>query len=143
LESLSISVWLSWISHTLSVNIPGLMVTIVAVPEDNMSVVNVSSSVNIEALLSVVSDVSISSTIEGNSLVDLTSPWSDSSRMTDLVSSTHSVGNNVGSSLGRSDGSSSSVEEEPLLDVSWEGSSNSELILVGANMLSVEECSVG
>lgn len=50
-----------------------------AVPEDDMSVVSVNSSVNIKALLTVVSDVSSASTIEGKSLVNFVLVWSGNS----------------------------------------------------------------
>lgn len=95
LELDSVSVWLSWVSDSISVKEPSLVLSIVAVPEDDMSLVGVSSTVNIKALLSVVSNVSVLSTIVGNLLVNLTSEWSDDSGLSDSVAISESVGNNV------------------------------------------------
>lgn len=54
----------------LSVNNPSLVSSVMAVPEDNVSVVTVSSSVNIKALASVVLDVSLVASNPVNSLVE-------------------------------------------------------------------------
>lgn len=58
LELDSIVQWLSWIGNGSLVNPPTLVGTIVAVPEDNMPVVSVRSTMNIKAFTAVVSDVS-------------------------------------------------------------------------------------
>lgn len=68
LELNSVSKWVSWVVNSLSVNVPSLVQSIVAVPEDDVSHVVVVSSMNIKALLGQVSDVSSSSTIEEGSL---------------------------------------------------------------------------
>jgi len=98
---------LSWESEGSLVNVPGLVEAVVAVPEDDVSVVVVVSTMNIEALTSIVSDVSSGSSVPGDSLVDLTSPWSDSGGDADSVLLTILVGNDVVSSSEGSDGSSS------------------------------------
>lgn len=69
------------------------------VPEDDMSVVDILSTMNIEALLTVVSNVHVPSTIVDNPLIDLSSVWSDDSRLTDSVTVSFSVSNGVGSLL--------------------------------------------
>jgi len=58
LEFNSITEWLSSVEWSSLVDVPGLVQTIVAVVEDNMSVVSVGFSMNIKTFLSVVSDVS-------------------------------------------------------------------------------------
>ena len=58
LESSSIWKWLSSPVDVGLIDEPGLVETIVAVVEDNMSVVGVGASVNVQALLTQVSDVS-------------------------------------------------------------------------------------
>lgn len=129
LELNSVSVWLSWVSDSMSVEEPSLVGSVVTVPEDNMSVVGVTLTVDIEALLGVVSDVSELTTIVGNLLVDLSSVWSDDSRLSNVVSSSESVGNCVRSLLSGSDSSGSLVEDKPLLSFSWHVVSDSQLVL--------------
>lgn len=55
----SVTEWLSWPFLVVLVNPPGLVLSIVAVPEGELSVVSVRSTVNIKTFLSVVSDVSL------------------------------------------------------------------------------------
>ena len=78
---------------------------VVAVPEDSMSHVSVDSTVNIEALLGIVSDVSSATTIEGKSLVDFVSVWSGNSSNSDSESLSLLVGKGK-SSVGESSNSS-------------------------------------
>lgn len=62
-------------SERLSIdNFPSLVGTVVTVPEDQVAAIVVVSSVDIKALSSVVSDVSSVSSIDSESLVDLSSP---------------------------------------------------------------------
>jgi hypothetical protein len=112
-----------------------------AVPEDNVSVLVVVSTVNIEALSTVVSNVSVSSSIVGDLLVNLTDPWSDDGSNTNSITVTLLVGNGKVSSISSSDGSSSSVEDEQLLALTWGVGSDSESVLVCTNMLVPEESS--
>jgi len=141
LESHFVGKWLSWVSESSLVNVPSLVEAVVAVPEDNMSIVVVVSAVNVEALSTVVSNVSSRSSVPSESLVDLGSPWSDGSGNTNFVTLSLLVGNNVASSGEGSDSSSSRVEHEPLLVVPWGVVSNSESVLVSTNVLRPEESS--
>ena len=103
----SITKWLSWPLEGGLVNVPGLVETVVAVPEDDVSVMSIVSTMNIEAFTSIVSDVSSGSVVPCDSLVDLSSPLSDGSCNTDSVSLTLLVGNDEVSSGPSSDSSSS------------------------------------
>jgi hypothetical protein len=67
LESSAIWKWLSWPAHSSLVNVPGLVETIVASVVNDVSVVSVTVSVNIEAVVGSVSDVS-SGSIEPSDL---------------------------------------------------------------------------
>lgn len=58
LEGDSISLWVLMVSNSSSVNVPGLVETIVAVIESGVSIVRVRFSNNIKALLGIVSQVS-------------------------------------------------------------------------------------
>jgi len=89
----------------------------VASPEGNVSLVGVASTLNIEALTSVVSQVSSASWEEGESLVVLVGPWSQDSNLSHSIGVTVSVRDGVVSSLPASDGSGSGIEDEPLVVV--------------------------
>lgn len=119
LEENSISEWVLVVLDSLSVEVPGLVQSIVAVPEDDMSVVGVLATVNIKALSAVVSDVSSWSSVEDSSLVWFLLPWSHGGSNIDLVFLTLLIGENKLSVLVRSDSSSSSVEDEPLSVILW------------------------
>ena len=58
LESASVLEWLSWPGLGSLVDPPGLVHTVMAVVEDNVSVVSVAVSVNVEALSAIVLEVS-------------------------------------------------------------------------------------
>jgi len=58
---------MSSVGLTRLIQDPSLVGTVVAVPEDNVSVVSVGSSVDIETFLSVVSEVSDRSVVPSNS----------------------------------------------------------------------------
>jgi len=139
LESSAIWKWLSWVDNSSSVNGPGLVGTVVAVPEDNVSVVMVVSTVNIQTFSSVVSNVSVSSLVESRVLIDFSNPWSDNSGNSNSVSLSFLVRDGELSSTGRSDGSSSLVEDEPLLTLTWHVVSDSESVLVSTNVLVPEQ----
>jgi len=68
LEVLSVSQWVSWEVDISLVNVPGLVETIVAMVEDNLSVVGVVSTLNIKAVTTAVSQVSSASWEVGESL---------------------------------------------------------------------------
>jgi len=78
-----------------------------AVPPDDVSHVMVVSTMDIQALATVVSDVSSGSTIDSDSLFDLSSPLSDDSWSSDVESLTGLVGDAESSSEVSSDGSGS------------------------------------
>jgi len=135
LELDSVIEWLVWISPSDLVNGPSLVGTIVAIPEDSMSVVLVSSSVDVEALVSVVADVSDRSIEPSDSLVDLALEWSHDGGDVDLVALAGLVGQGKGSLGERSDGLGTRVEHEPLLVVIWVVVSDSESELLSTNVL--------
>lgn len=114
-----------------------------AVPEDNVSHVMVVTSVDVQTLLSVVSQVSVVSSVEGNLLVNLRSPWSNDSSDSDSESLSLLVRDGITLVGVGSDGSGSSVEDEPLSVVLWLVVSDSESILVSTDMLMPEEGSEG
>jgi len=58
LELDSITKWVWWVSVSNSVNVPALVGTVMALPPDDVSVMGVVVSVNIEALVPGVSDIS-------------------------------------------------------------------------------------
>jgi len=69
LESSSVSDWVSWEVSSSGVDLPSLVGSVVASPEDNMSVLRVRSTMDVKALAWDVSDVSVASTVVGNHLV--------------------------------------------------------------------------
>lgn len=112
-----------------------------AVPEDDMSVMSVNSTMNIKALLSIVSNVSVSSSIESKSLVNFISILSNNGSNSNSESVSLLVGNNPVSVGEWSDSSSSSIKDEPLLVVLWCIVSNSKSVLLSTNVLVPEESS--
>lgn len=129
LELDSVGEWLLWILESLLVNLPALVLTIVAIVPDNMSVVGVGSTVDIEALASHVSEGLSVGVHPLGSLVDISLPWSDDGISSSLVLLVDSDGDGVGSLGVRSDGLGSGVENEPLLGVLWVGVSDSESVV--------------
>lgn len=123
LESNSVSEWESWELDTLSINIPSLMFSVRADVEDKIVVHKVSTSastrLSFEALTGSVSDVSTSSSPEGDLLVWLVSPGSDDSVVVWSVLLTVSVGERVLSSVELTDRVGSSVEGEPGVSFPW------------------------
>lgn len=128
--------------NSLSVNGPCLVETVVAIPEDNMSMLAVTSTMNIHALSWDVSEVSVWSTVVTNSLESFTLPLSDDSGSVSQESLSSLVGDGIASLQGWSNGVSSSVEDEPLSLIPWLIVVNSESILVSTNVLVPEEGSV-
>lgn len=126
----------------MSVKGPGLVKTVVAVPEDNMVMVVVSVSMNIQALAWNVSKVSSITSIVGNSLLWLTSVLSNDSGSVNVESLSLLVRDSIVSSSVSSDGSGSSVEYPPLLVVPWLMILDSQSVLMSSNMLMPEEGSV-
>lgn len=136
--------WVSWVVETLLVINPTLVWTIVACPPDNVTLVGIASSVNIEASLSKISDVS-SLTIEPSDShqVVIGLEGSDDSVWTisiPVILASLNGNSLVSVGLG-SDSSSSPVESEPLLDVIWVEVLDSESILLSSNVFSNVESS--
>jgi len=77
LELSAIWKWLSSPDDSNLIDVPGLVNTIMAVPEDNMSVVSVRSTVNVKTFLSIVSDVSSRSRVPLDSLSVVSGPLSN------------------------------------------------------------------
>lgn len=114
-----------------------------AVPEDNVSIVVVVCTMNIKTFLSEISYISSGSIIEESFLVVRVSPWSHDSSNIDSESVTILVGKGSSSVSSSSDSMGSPVENEPLSIIPWSVVSDSESILVVANVLMPEESSVG
>jgi hypothetical protein len=93
-----------WLWH-LGGHCPSLVESIVAVPEDNVSVVFVLTSVNVKTFLSIVSDVSEFTSVVGNLLVDFVLVCSDDSSATNSESLSSLVGNSHVSATPSSNGS--------------------------------------
>lgn len=107
-----------------------------AVVEDDMSIVRVGSSMDIEALATVVSNVLDLSRVPLDLLGVGSSVWSDNSSNVDLEALASLVGNSVLSLGEGSDGLSSGIEDPPLLVVVWIVVLDSESILVVSDVLS-------
>jgi hypothetical protein len=107
----TVSQWLSvgWLSRDGD-DLPSLVGSVVAVPPDDMSVVHVSSTMDIKALLTVVPDVLSGSTVELDLLGGLTSEGSDSGVLSDSVTISHSVRKNPVSVVWGSNGVGSRIE---------------------------------
>lgn len=116
---------------------------VVASPEDDVSMVGVRFSVNIEALAWDVSDVSVVSTVVGDHLVVVSSAvLSDDSSNADSESLSSLVGDGIVSSDLRSDSSGSLIEDPPLSSVPWLVVLNSKSELVSTDVLVPEEGSL-
>jgi hypothetical protein len=139
LEGDSLADHFSWPLNRSLVDVPSLVLTIVAVPEDHVSVLGVGFSMDIKALSSNVSDVSVGSVEPKGSLGVVSSVLSDGSSdsNSELVSSL--VGNSVVSSGPGSDGLGSPVEGPPLSVVQWVVGSDSKSELVSSDVLVPEE----
>jgi len=142
LELSSISEWLSSQGLTGLIEDPSLVGTVVAVVEDNVSVVSVRLSVDIEALVTVVSDVSDRSVVVSNSDVVRVIELSQNSGVVDSELNSSLVSESEVSSGPGSDGLGSRVVDEPLELVSWMVVSDSSSVLVSSDVLSHEESSV-
>ena len=74
-----------WIVDSSSVDVPSLVRTVVALPPDDVSVVGVGSSVNIEASVSKISDSSGLSSEPSDLLEKLVLEWSGNSCISVVV----------------------------------------------------------
>ena len=124
--------WLFWVVDSLEIVNPTLVGTIVAFPPDDVSVVGIVSTVNIEASSSDISDVSSVSTEPSGHLKWIVGlVWSDNSSVSVMVPVVASLLNSddhlsVGSN---SDGLGSPVENKPLLVIIRIVVSDSESVL--------------
>lgn len=143
-ESESSVVW-KWVGdwlRSLGRDQPSLVGSVMAVVPADWSVVGVSSTVDVQALASHVSQVSSSSSEPCNLLEDFISEGSDDSVSSDSVALTDH-GRDGESSVGvNSDGSRSGVEGEPLVVVSWVVVPDSQQLLTFTHVAGSEEGSV-
>lgn len=112
---MSIFQWLSWIDESSSVKGPSLVCSVMAVPESGVVHVGVSSSMNIKALGSVVTDVSLEAVVVRSSDVRVVLISSDNGSRSNIEVASFLVGKGEASLSIGSDGSRSLVEDEPLL----------------------------
>jgi len=113
-EGGAVSDWVSWCVEALSADIPDLVLTVMAVVPLEWSLVGESSSVNVEALSSLVPEVLSLASEEAELLIVLVSPSSDDGWSSNLVSLAVLVGDSEVSVLGDSDRVSSGVVDEPV-----------------------------
>lgn len=142
LESNSIGKWISNLFVSLLVNVEGLILSIVASVPDQVVVVMVSVSKDIEASNSEISDVSSSSTKESNLLSLLVFEWSNNGIIELIAPVGTSDSEDQVSVSESSDSSSSPVEDEPLLDVEWVVVSDSKSVHSPSESFSSENWSV-
>ena len=124
------------------VNLPSLVETLVAIPVNDMSVVVIVSTVDIQTFSTVVSNVSSRSVEPSDSLVDSSRVWLDVSSNTNSPVLSSLVRDSITSSSPGSNGLGSSVEGPPLLVVRWVVVLDSESELVSSDVLVPEESSV-
>lgn len=132
---------MSWILESLLVGNPSLVQAVVAIVEDDVSVVSVGTTVDVKALLTEVPDVLSRSSVPLNSLVLLSFPCSDDCRNINPELRSLLVGNGVSSHSPSSDGLCSRVEDEPLPVVFRVVVSDSESELFSSDVLTPEDCS--
>lgn len=126
---------------TLLVKFPALVGSVVTVPEGQVSVVSVLSTVDIEALSSVVLEVSSVSSVPSDFIGVISLECSDDSSNSNSETLSSLVGESEVSLGGSSDRVSSLVKNEPLLIVSWVVVSNSESVLFSSDVFSMEDSS--
>jgi len=123
-------------------NGPRLVVSIVAVPEGDWLIVDISVSNDIKAFSFLVSDVSLTARVEVESLLLLSSPLSDDCSSADGKTGSSLVGNDEVSVGSSSHGSGSLVEDEPCSLVVSISVLDSESVLTSSHVLIPEELSV-
>lgn len=136
LELDSILKWIAlWDFDSLGVDVPFLASVVLVPPPGHGSSVTVLEAVWGKDDVAPVLDV-LASVVEG-SLPYGVSPWSSNGiSSSDESSGADLSGDGEVSSLGLSDGSGSSVEDEPLLPVPWGVVSDGQLVLVSTNVSS-------
>jgi len=144
LELDTITKWVWWVLVSNSVDVPALVGTVVALPPVDVSVVRVVGSVDIQALVPGVSDVSSGTSEESHSLEMLISVVSSDGNVS-VVSPALSIdlsGDDLVSVSHSSDGLGSPVEGPPLSVVTWVVVLDSQSVLVRSDVLMPEEGSV-
>jgi len=143
LEFDSVSKWVLWVVVSLSVVVPGLVQSIVASVPDDVSVVSVRVSMDIQASCSLISDVSSASSEPSDLLKTLVSVVSSNSSVA-VVAPVVSIvlnGDDESSVTSSSDSSGSPVKYPPLSNVVWVVVLDSESVLVVTNVLVVSDSS--
>lgn len=125
------------------VNPPSHTLSVVAVVPGNVHVLSLVVSSNVEALSSIVLDVSSGSTVPSDLIINLVSELSDDSSSVDVELLSILVSNHKVSSVEGSDSLGSSIENEPLVVVVWVVPVHSQSELVSTNMLREEQSLVG
>lgn len=130
--------WESWVLDLLCISSPALVLTVVAFVPVDVSVVGVRVTVDIEASVSNISDSSSVGAEPSDVLEWLSSVVSHNSSVVPVspVVTVHLDGHSLSSVALWSDGLSSSVEDKPLLDVSWVVVLDSQSVLVTSDVLS-------
>jgi len=142
LEPNSVSNWLPWIVSAFSINLPTLVESIMTVPPGGDLHVVVSSSPDVETFLGVVSEILSASTVPGDPLIHITSPWSHASSDSNSELVVELVGHNLSSISPCSNGLCSPVEDEPLSAILRHVVSDSKSLSVVANVFMPEKCFV-
>lgn len=86
LESDSVGNWLLWILSSLLVDPPGLVGSVVAIPEDDMSSLGIACPMDIETFLSIVLDVLLVLAEPSDSILVISSIGSDAGSSSDIES---------------------------------------------------------
>ena len=92
---------------------------------------------------SIVLDVSLSSIVPSNFVVEISLEWSHGSVLTRSELVVDSVGESIVSLLPGSDRVGSSIKDEPLTSISWMVVSDSEVVLVRSEVARHEQSSMG
>jgi hypothetical protein len=131
-----------WVLASSLIDDPRLTVTVMAVPEGNVSVVNVGTTMDIKALEAVVSDVLVSASVPLDLLGVVTFVLTDGGSDSNVEALSLLVGNDEVLARPSSDGVGSSVEGPPLLLIVWVVVSDSKSELVTTDVLVPDEGSV-
>lgn len=136
--------WLVSISSSNLIDVPGLVLTVVAWVVDNPVVVGVSVTIDFKAEFGIVSNVLDSAVVPSDLVVVSSLVWSNSDVVVSSESSFDSVTKNMVSSLPGSQGLSSGIKGPPLGIITWVVVLNSYSELTSAHSLdpSCEEGSV-
>lgn len=145
LEPFGISFGVSRILRTNLIKFPLLVGVEGASPENEVSVMSIRTTMNVQAFISVVLQIEVSfrAFVPLDSFSVVICVRSNYSSVSNVESVAELIGNNVVSHTMCSDCVSSRVMHEPLFVVFWVISSDSQSVLVGSDVLMDEDCSVG